>query len=417
MSKKLILFLIITISVLTGWFLGFIKIPYFDSKYSFWIGVLAGISFLLFLLIIYWLLFKFTFEIIPKQILPSLFEGSGESKILRFFLLPTIVLLLSISYYYYSGNKSKNHQLNYIKQELDDFKNTTALEDQRNKINLLYNLIKELDSIADNNKNNYLNEQKINRILSLSSTLKTYRIWNMEFKEYQELSSEKALLLLALVRTNLDTTVFKKIKENISFSGADLRNADLHGLDLSGIDLKQANLEYANMEGVNLSYSNLQGANLKGANLNNSNLVEANFISSKMNWSKINESNLTKTKLDSADLSNSSIQNSNLFKGSMINSNLFNSTLQGSNLNLCLLMNANIRNADLSNTILNKADFNLLNLENVDFTNAVINKFWVEQLINYKNIGINSMLQNFEITIDTKSIKDSTLYRLNVIKK
>jgi len=61
------------------------------------------------------------------------------------------------------------------------------------------------------------------------------------------------MLLLALLKADLDSVSWAIIKKNISFADADLRTADLHGTNLNGIDLRRAGWKEAICKAANFS--------------------------------------------------------------------------------------------------------------------------------------------------------------------
>ena len=307
MTQRLIHILLLFLCMLLGWVVGYMKMPYIDRNGMFWIGVVGCLGFIGFIISLF-RIWKVNKNTNPAQTAHSSLNGSLIKSLIKLNFLVSIIIiaLICACLFSYNHNRHLNKELQLTQAALEDLKSNINTEQQRINISLLSDLINDLDSnqnyIHDTSTRNHM----IERIVSLSSSFKINRVWDFANKVNVNLSEERGLLLLALLKTKMDSTLFNKIKANVSFYGADLRNADLHGLDLSGIDLKYANLEYANLEGVNLNDANLNGANLMGVNLNKATLVGANLISAIMNWVKANEVDFNKAKLDSAFFSNSS---------------------------------------------------------------------------------------------------------------
>lgn len=413
MTQRLIHILLLFLCMLLGWVVGYMKMPYIDRNGMFWIGVVGCLGFIGFIISLF-RIWKVNKSTNPAQTAHSSLNGSLIKSLIKLNFLVSIIIiaLICACLFSYNHNRHLNKELQMTQAALEDLKSNINTEQQRINISLLSDLINDLDSnqnyIHDTSTRNHM----IERIVSLSSSFKINRVWDFANKVNVNLSEERGLLLLALLKIKMDSTFFNKIKANVSFYGADLRNADLHGLDLSGIDLKYANLEYANLEGVNLNDANLNGANLMGVNLNKATLVGANLIAATMNWVKANEVDFNKAKLDSAFFSNATAIHSRFTNASMIHTVAFNSLFNESNFDYCVLMYTNVSNANFSKTIMTHAELYFLDLNNTIIKEAIVRKNWKELLLEEKNTGVETMLEAYQIICDSTSIKDSICYRI-----
>lgn len=330
--------------------------------------------------------------------------------ILLLFLF-TIILgwcCSNINYYYLTT-------LFAIKNEkLHDLRLSSNMNIQIEKCKVLIELVENLDSskIYSVNKSKY--GEMLNRIVLLSSGSKIYSDYKLERDEYYIGSNVRKKLLLALVKTKIDSFSFKKIKKNMVFYGVDLSNNNLQFLNLDGIDLRYANLSCTNMVRINLDSANLNGANISRANLDRVSLVEANLISSNLNGVCINEVNLKGAKLDSSNLSYININNSNLENSSFIQSNLNNSMLYNSNLSSCLFMSTNLINAVFTNSTLYNIDIYNSSLGSALFENVVVKNNLKGQLFEKNNVGLDTLFSKYIIICELSSFSDSILCRFKI---
>lgn len=413
MTQRLFRLALLFLSAVMGWAFGFIKLPYIERNYSFWLGFVACFTLIAFIIAIYWEWNN------NKEI--KLFENANnpetgkqkqsitKNKIPLYFIFFALLLLCILSYFKMQRTKEK---LNLANAEINEVKYNANLELQRINISLLLDLINKLDSTKMNFQDKSSVDNMIDRIVSLSSSFKIHKVWDMENKVFQSISSERGLLLLALLKTNMDSNYFKKIKENVSFYGADLRNADFHGLNLSGIDLKNANLQYANLQGTNLNNANLNDAILVGANLNQASLVGANLIGAKLNWAKINEADLQMAKLDSIDLSNATLQKSKLNHAVLLQAILCNAIFYEADLNYSYLMYTNLSNVNFAKALLTHTVFSRTDLGSTILNEAIVKENWIEGLHENKNKGVNLIHEKYQIICDSTTIQDSLIYRL-----
>ncbi|MEO6190686.1 MAG: pentapeptide repeat-containing protein [Saprospiraceae bacterium] len=413
MTRRLFHLSLLFMSMIMGWTFGFIKVPYVERNDSFWVGFVACLAVMVFIIAIFWAwnnnkAIKF-FETANSPEMGTIKQRNSKNKILLSFIIFAVMFFCILSYFNMQRIQDK---LNLAEVEINDLKFNSNLEQQRNKITLLLELINKLDTSKVNVQNKLEVDKMIDRIVTLSSSFKIHKEWDMENKVFQSLSTERGLLLLALVRTKMDSNNFKKIKENVSFFGADLRNADLHGLNLSGIDLRNANLQYTNLQGINLNNANVKGANLVGVNLNHASLVGANLIAVKLNWAKINEADLQMVKLDSADLSNATLYKSKLNDASVILAVLCNAIFFEANLTHCNLKSANLANANFTKAILTNTNFKNSILSGAILNYAIIQNNWIVQLIEKNNLADKEILERYKIICDSITTRDSIICRL-----
>ena len=205
------------------------------------------------------------------------------------------------------------------------------LDTQNYRINLQNNLIEAerrgaliilMSNIMDQ-MNAEINEQKgtvrdstgyvlsdplIGRIAALSQGFLPYRSLEGDTLTEKATSPERGQLLLALVKSNLDSVTYSEIYEASNFNYADLRSADLRYANLSFVDLRytdlreanlrytdirKADLSYADLSDTDLGYADLSYTNLSYTNLSGVGLFEGNLRSADLNEANLNGANLS----------------------------------------------------------------------------------------------------------------------------
>ena len=97
-----------------------------------------------------------------------------------------------------------------------------------------------------------MNAATIANIIAYSQRLKPYKQLENNDLYWEELSPERAQLLVFLLETNLSSETYDEIYNSADFTYADLRNSNLNNKYLSGINLSNSNLINASLNYVNL---------------------------------------------------------------------------------------------------------------------------------------------------------------------
>lgn len=414
LKKNLFGFLLLFFVSGIAWFLGYVKLPYLQVHKLFWVGFAAGISLFILGMFLMYLRNKgreITAAVEPQSHAKSTFAQHQSNRLhwmlflISWIILACIVVLLI----------STRQKLSDARKETDALKIYAGQEEQRNKINLLLELIHSIDSLHQETQDSARIQTQINRLVAISSTFGVRNEWDAERSRYASLSKERALLLFALIHSPLDTSSFKRILKRVSFAGADLKDADLSSLNLNGIDLRFANLENANLQNTRLDYADLRGANLKSAQLNKSSLYGAILISAQMNWTKIQEANLDWARLDSADLSSASLLGSSFVYSTAIRTDFQNAMLHGTNFRNGFFNGAMMGHANLTQAVLINASFNNTHLESIILKEAIIDEPGWKALTTSNQVGVPEILKNYQLLVDSTSIKDSLLHRIRRI--
>ncbi len=396
MHKTLIYLITLLLLFCIGWMMGYMKLPYLENAYDFWIGCLMTLAIVFFIFIVksnLKLLYLIYFN--KKQPVKIPRQNYNLFGVLYFPTFTFIALICLFVIYHRKTTFSETQIAN--EHKIYSLEQSLILSKQSQKLHLLLDLINQFESKSEIIARNNILE----RIITLSYSFKDFIPIDTCDLLAQKYSVERGQLLLAIVSTKMDSNSFKKIKKNISFSRADLAKVNLQGKDLSGIDLRMANFQEANLESVNLSNSDVSMANLKSANLENANLSFANFQRSNLSSAIIKNANLVNTLLDSANLKSVNLRKSNLENASMIWSTLDYALMQEANLTNCImnlssLIRTNLSKATLLNTRLSQLKFEEINLSNALFNNNFMNDLvlYDQPLADY--IKTNYTLINFE---------------------
>lgn len=403
--------------LLLAWFLGYLKVPYIQESYSFWLGFLACSILLFILTTLYWEYRNINSRV--STVMLNQHKNSLSNNVflqkqlvsISLWLVPVIAVLIL-----YFQKQDLQQKIKMAEEELSNFKNESGLEQQRASIQLILELIHDLDSakkkVTDTAKLRMMTE----RIAALSSSFKVYKEWDLENSEFIELSKVRGQLLLTLINSNLEKNSFQYIKENISFGYADLRNANLQELDLSCIDLEFANLQDATINKCNLNNSTLNGANFIGAKLNFVTFIGSHLIASKFDWTKLEEVNLHDARLDSSTICNSTIVKSNLSNASFINSNLSNTLIIQSNLDHFVLCYTKLKNTNFYKSIMTNSIIWYTDLSFASLNDVKVDKNWKKRLIENENLNIDNFFIKYILNCHNSEFQDSSICRLEFIE-
>lgn len=199
-------------------------------------------------------------------------------------LLTAILFLLLFQQHRLSGLITKQNDRMDIQIALQEAERRSTL------VLLFSNVMDAMDKELKepSNTKRELSPQLVGRIVSLSQRLQPYRFMDIEGDSLtRPLSPERGQLLVNLVESGLDTSVYDAIFSRGDFSyakldGADLkrkrlRRVNLRGADLRRAELGRAKLEHADFWGADLERANLGGAYLRSAKLGGADFGNANL--------------------------------------------------------------------------------------------------------------------------------------------
>lgn len=246
-------------------------------------------------------------------------------------LIPTCFAGLQ-TYYLYKQNEKLDLQNLRIKEQI-------YLQEADRRSSLIFELGNILDKVheetfkikSNGKRIDTLTNGLIGRISSLAINLKPYKFYEKDTLSASIFSPERAQLLVALTKQDLDSSTFLKIfTQPTDFTFSDLRGVDLQAKNLKCIVLYNSTLRNAllfrtNFEGsiltsVDFSKAMLQSANLINCQLSKVSFVEANLSNANLQGSDFNETNFNKAILDGALFSFDNLEKVNIIGKEYINS-------------------------------------------------------------------------------------------------
>ena len=405
-----------------GWALGFLRLPYLEKNYSFFIGFVACLAVVATALISLFLLKK------NLQIISWMKKNSAEQNlnnahrkyILTWSVVAVLILAggLLISILIYIENKTIESTAQKQNKKIREQSELFASSRRSSMTILLNEILNKVDDDLKNNADGKLSEKTIASIVdAFNYSFAPYRYWEGDSLSKKKLSPEKGQLLLALFRRNIDSNSFNKIKRSAHFAGADLSKGDLHGIDLSGADLKDADLSRADLSGAIFQGADLRNANMWGAHANKSNFIAADLRRAIMNWAEVNDAQLDSANLNGADLSNAQLRKADLHKATFRASKLDGALLIEANLESVSLIDASMQRVNLSNANMSKSDVNRANFDEAIMAETVlggiinVDKDWFEKLKEWQIVQAKKIIKNYKVEVYTV-IDDVPWYRL-----
>lgn len=245
-----------------------------------------------------------------------------------------------------SQNSKFDFQNNLVttQNRLIEIQNYLNEANRQSSLIFLFNNImdKVNEELQENPNERKLSPQLIGRIVALANSFKPYRFLE-EDSLSNLLSPERGQLLITLLGSKLDTSVYDQIFREASFEYADLRGANLTRSYLKRANLRKVNLNDANLNKAILDSIDLQGANLNQANLTSTSLKKANLSNATLVGTDLKMARLDSVILNGADLSNASFKLANLVGAGLDNTNLNNTDFFYANLTQAFLGNTSFK--------------------------------------------------------------------------
>ena len=298
----------------------------------------------------------------------------------------------------------------------------TNLQEAERRSSLVFLFSNVMDAIDRELREDYdtdsirnLSPQLIGRVIALTSRLKPYRYLDGDSLISKPLSPERGQLLVSLVESQLDSSIYFSIFQKANFHDADLIKSSLDFVYLKGIRLTRADLRGAQLRGSNLQGAFLMKANLKKANLMGANLQGAYLSAANLSNTDLSLANLSHAKLSESNLSNANVAGAILRKGIFYGVDLSNADLNLSDWSGAILADANLINVDLIGADLAEVDLEGANLIGItlyetNFINVKLNNAMVDSVFFIKNLK-KRKVKGYEVIneryyVDPVSIKD-----------
>lgn len=284
---------------------------------------------------------------------------------------------------------------------------------------LMGQVLDRVDTEIQHHPTRSLSVGTIARIAAVNQPFQTYSYLEESNDSTDKLSIERGQLLQALSYMNMDSSSFDEIKEQTSFSGADLRNTRLQGKNLKQIDLRGANLKHAELQQANLTQADLRDAYLWAANLQQTQLEGANLNRSNLSWADLTEANLSGAALDGAILTDAKLRKANLIGASVQWSDgrgawLLEANLAGVDLLATDLRRANLSKANLCETNLTRTNVREANLMDAELEHAAVQEDnWLDLLEKWQVLGAAEIRASYKMVPDTTGLSKYRLEKIN----
>ena len=368
MKRRINLLIILLLTAITCWFLGYLRFPYVEFS-DFLQGLLIGLGVPLSLFFLLKILYP---------------NNESKRKVNRgaLFLIMPLVILLSASIlllYQNAELKKDNKKQLQLTKEKDRVIFNLKQGQQLLAVNELLNSVNQELQFNEEKK---LGENTIQRIAAFSDALSLIQNENDSTMKY---IVGRGQLLLGLIHLSIDSVSFGEIIKHVDFSKAALQGAKLNKQQLDGIQLQGANLNKAKLDHTSLRNANLKNVNLNEASLNNVVLRNADLQNSSLEWVKAENANFSNANLNGANLSNSIIPKSNFQYASFIWTKLDYCLLNETNMERTELFQTSFIGSKLKNTKFFKASiqtakFSLSTLSMAQLNHAYVNLDWYNQL-------------------------------------
>jgi|GEM_PF-5349018 len=391
MKKLLIYIFLISISLILGWFIGYLNIPEDLSHTTFLFGFTSAFCLLTF--------FYLSVRLYTKKSS----ESGFNSKIVT---LVGLLIMPFLIYFIYRADQSSDYTIEASKKLQNELSskmkeiNNSNYKQQRQLFEVTFDRIRE-EAEKGNGK---LSDAFINQIAAFSSSLKPY--YSPDVNDSMLLIPERGKLLFGLCQMDLDSNTFQSLISKVDFAYSDLSEINLSNINLSNIRLKGSDLK-----NINLNNVVVKGADLRGVNFEGSHIIEANFSlsdlsKSNLKWSKIRESNLDQTKLNGVDFNNAAINNCSIrncsLRWSKLNASMFKEVnFSASDFLFADFSRASLINCDLSDTRIRRNQLIDFSFSNTLFENAIVEKKWFEVLQQNQVIGREELMENYNIELDS----------------
>lgn len=412
MKRKRYLLLGIVLGAAMGWALGFLRLPHLDKNNSFWVGFLASLAFVSFVLI---LVFVWKKNSLLTRLMGK--GGSGESNgrprsATRVYAIIWILVSLFIvsgglasAWMIYQQNELLHQQTLTQNKKIQE---QSQLIDAVRKSNVVFLTSSITENIEDEiREDGEVSEGTIRRIAALSNSFKPYQYYEGDSISEKKLSLERGQLLLDLSLMDIDSGSFARIKQRTTFSGADLRGVDLSGIDLSGIDLTKAHLGDAKLNGTNFAGADLRKVSFWGANLDSAAFFKSDMRQADLSWADMNHVTLDSVIMNGAILKNTKLINADMtgadFQWGISDGAMLNGAIMiGCDMEGTILTKANLTNANLTEANLRRVDLRDASMTNTELTNAsVAEEEWIEKLEEWRVIGMAEIKNSYTVVDDT----------------
>lgn len=400
MKRFLSRLIVLLLCIAAGWVAGYLNIPYVEQYYSFWVGVLATVTFICLFLGILWVWDKRLAGFLRPK-----FGGKAGSVT----GISLVVLLLFALVYQVNKNKALKADELILNKELNEARLVLDSVTSINAAVLLKELFSDIRKELDSSTSRKLSSRTIQKIVNVNQALKPYKRVVSDSMVLIT-SPERGQLLLFLAYAKIDSSSMSLIKNQVPFAQSYLPNVQLVERNLEGIDLSDSYLYNSNFSKSNLSHSNFSGSVLESSILDSVLAVDVNFQNVNLVSGMLNNSICTGSDFSESQLSRLVAMNTDFSNTKFYLSDFKNATLKKSCFIMAVFARCKLESVNFKSANLSFASMSQSSLEGSVFSSSLVRNDWFELLNKWELKEAISLTNSYKMILDTTA-KDS-LYRL-----
>ncbi|MFT4995568.1 MAG: hypothetical protein ACI9BJ_000064, partial [Flavobacteriales bacterium] len=201
MNRKAYVLISIILAAISGWGLGYIRLPYIEKEYSFGVGVLTALA-------IIGLTTLLTYLLKTKKS-----TGSSRYSKNSFWLILTCITTAAVCIFLYQKTHTQQNKIETQSNLIVAQSEAIIVLEQRNLMALVATVLSAADVELAQSSTRSLSQATIDRIADLSHSLKPYRQVTRDSIISRESSKERGQLLLSLTKMNINSASFAQIKK------------------------------------------------------------------------------------------------------------------------------------------------------------------------------------------------------------
>jgi uncharacterized protein YjbI with pentapeptide repeats len=385
----------LSIGLLLGWVLGYLRLPQIPQNEGFWVGLFSGLTLVSLLALL-------------RKIRPRKSEETSRTGSLlsgAALLLVTGGLLASLLLFLQSRSlQEENRQKTQLLVRDSLLLHRQA---QVQQAQLMVDYLAEVRTILAKTSGQPLPETVLARLARFSESFEPYPSLTQAPDSALALSPERGQLLLALLSMEMDSATFSQVKKRVTFAHADLSQTDLSGIDLSQADLRSANFQDANLTSLKCRGCDLRRANLTGAIAREADLSESDLRRAIFQWTDARRALLRNTYLDGADLSHAVLEKADLSEsifqwGEMGGANLAGATAIRVDFLKTGMKQVNFSQANLTESSLRRIELQQCNFQGANLLNVAVNEAdWLDRLQAWSVSGSADVQQRYQVIADS----------------
>jgi uncharacterized protein YjbI with pentapeptide repeats len=399
-NRKAYVLISIILAAISGWGLGYIRLPYIEKEYSFGVGVLTALA-------IIGLTTLLTYLLKTKKS-----TGSSRYSKNSFWLILTCITTAAVCIFLYQKTHTQQNKIETQSNLIVAQSEAIIVLEQRNLMALVATVLSAADVELAQSSTRSLSQATIDRIADLSHSLKPYRQVTKDSIISRESSKERGQLLLSLTKMNINSASFAQIKKLATFEYADLRDAHLANMDLSGINLSRANLEGATLSMTRLDSANLFKTNFLKVQFASCSLIKANLDEATLDWANMSNSNLTRATLEGTSIRNANLRAAIIVDAFLKYADLTGSVLNESNCSRSIFHIVNFSQVNFSDAVLTDINMIRADLSDATFTQATVSKDWYAMLDAWETGGIDQIKSTYKVALEKTLVDSIPVYKL-----